>query len=216
MRTIMLMNAKGGCGKTTLATNIATWFADEGKKVALVDLDALSVEAQNVLLKVLEEPPSYALLICSGSGTILSTVRSRCRVIRFSPLSDDEVAEVLRGLGRSEWMAEQMARMAGGSVAAALEMEKAVEARGRVLTFVDAVARRDRGALWGTMARWDGNHSRLLRQWCAEVVAGRPRSFTASELEPAARIGARQVRGLVRGMMDGLEPAAAALTGAWG
>jgi len=39
MRTIMLMNAKGGCGKTTLATNIATWFADEGKKVALADYD---------------------------------------------------------------------------------------------------------------------------------------------------------------------------------
>jgi chromosome partitioning protein len=39
MRTIMLMNAKGGCGKTTLATNIATWFADEGYKVALADFD---------------------------------------------------------------------------------------------------------------------------------------------------------------------------------
>ena len=39
MQTIMLMNAKGGCGKTTLATNIATWFADEGAKVALADLD---------------------------------------------------------------------------------------------------------------------------------------------------------------------------------
>jgi len=39
MRTIMLMNSKGGCGKTTLATNIATWFADEGKKVALADYD---------------------------------------------------------------------------------------------------------------------------------------------------------------------------------
>jgi chromosome partitioning protein len=33
------MNAKGGCGKTTLATNIATWFADEGHKVALADFD---------------------------------------------------------------------------------------------------------------------------------------------------------------------------------
>jgi chromosome partitioning protein len=38
----MLMNAKGGCGKTTLATNIATWFADEGKKVALADFDTQS------------------------------------------------------------------------------------------------------------------------------------------------------------------------------
>jgi chromosome partitioning protein len=39
MRTIMLMNAKGGCGKTTLATNVATWFADEGHQVALADFD---------------------------------------------------------------------------------------------------------------------------------------------------------------------------------
>ncbi|MCG7899299.1 MAG: AAA family ATPase [Candidatus Thiodiazotropha weberae] len=39
MRTIMLMNAKGGCGKTTIATNLATWYADEGKKVALTDFD---------------------------------------------------------------------------------------------------------------------------------------------------------------------------------
>ncbi len=39
MRTIMLMNAKGGCGKTTLATNIATWYADDGARVALVDFD---------------------------------------------------------------------------------------------------------------------------------------------------------------------------------
>lgn len=39
MRTIMLMNAKGGCGKTTLATNLATWYADEGMQVALADFD---------------------------------------------------------------------------------------------------------------------------------------------------------------------------------
>lgn len=41
MRTIMLMNAKGGCGKTSLATNIASWFADDGKRVALADFDTL-------------------------------------------------------------------------------------------------------------------------------------------------------------------------------
>ncbi|MEJ2609121.1 MAG: AAA family ATPase [Candidatus Thiodiazotropha sp.] len=39
MRTIMLMNAKGGCGKTTISTNLATYYADEGKKVALADFD---------------------------------------------------------------------------------------------------------------------------------------------------------------------------------
>jgi chromosome partitioning protein len=39
MRTIMCMNAKGGCGKTTIATNLSTWYADEGARVALADFD---------------------------------------------------------------------------------------------------------------------------------------------------------------------------------
>ena len=39
MRHIMVMNAKGGCGKSTLATNIASYFADEGYRVALADYD---------------------------------------------------------------------------------------------------------------------------------------------------------------------------------
>jgi len=39
MRHVMVMNAKGGCGKSTLATNIAGYFAQEGAKVALADYD---------------------------------------------------------------------------------------------------------------------------------------------------------------------------------
>lgn len=39
MQTILCMNAKGGCGKTTIATNLATWFADDGQRVAIHDLD---------------------------------------------------------------------------------------------------------------------------------------------------------------------------------
>lgn len=39
MRHIMVLNAKGGCGKSTLATNIAAYFASEGASVALADYD---------------------------------------------------------------------------------------------------------------------------------------------------------------------------------
>ena len=39
MRHVMVMNSKGGCGKSTLATNIATWFASDGYKVAIADYD---------------------------------------------------------------------------------------------------------------------------------------------------------------------------------
>lgn len=42
MRTILVLNAKGGCGKTTLATNIATYYAaSRHRRVCLVDLDPL-------------------------------------------------------------------------------------------------------------------------------------------------------------------------------
>ncbi len=39
MRHVMVMNPKGGCGKSTLATNIAGYFATQGNKVALADYD---------------------------------------------------------------------------------------------------------------------------------------------------------------------------------
>jgi chromosome partitioning protein len=40
MRRIMVLNAKGGSGKTTIATNLASYFAAEGKTVVLTDLDS--------------------------------------------------------------------------------------------------------------------------------------------------------------------------------
>lgn len=39
MRHLMVMNSKGGCGKSTIATNLASHFATEGYKVALADYD---------------------------------------------------------------------------------------------------------------------------------------------------------------------------------
>ncbi len=39
MRHIMVMNAKGGSGKSTIATNVAAYYAKQGKKVALADYD---------------------------------------------------------------------------------------------------------------------------------------------------------------------------------
>lgn len=39
MRRILVLNPKGGCGKSTLATNIAAYFATQGKRVAIADLD---------------------------------------------------------------------------------------------------------------------------------------------------------------------------------
>ena len=39
MRSILVLNAKGGSGKTTIATNLAGYYANQGKKVVLADFD---------------------------------------------------------------------------------------------------------------------------------------------------------------------------------
>jgi DNA polymerase-3 subunit delta' len=54
--------------------------------------------AANALLKNLEEPPAGTifLLVSHSPGRLLPTIRSRCRLLRFDPLSDAEVATVLR------------------------------------------------------------------------------------------------------------------------
>lgn len=57
MRHIMVMNAKGGCGKSTLATNIACLFAMEGAKVALADYDPQRTSLDWVEARPPELPP---------------------------------------------------------------------------------------------------------------------------------------------------------------
>jgi DNA polymerase III subunit delta' len=71
-----------------------------GWRVGVVDaLDEMNVSGMNALLKTLEEPPSNALLILVSHATrpILPTIRSRCQVLRFYPLSDEDTKSVLAG-----------------------------------------------------------------------------------------------------------------------
>lgn len=63
MRHIMVMNAKGGCGKSTLATSIASYFASEGHAVALADYDP-----QRSSLDWLDRRPSDRPKIAAVAG----------------------------------------------------------------------------------------------------------------------------------------------------
>ena len=68
------------------------------KFAILLDADHLSEEAANCLLKTLEEPPPGAVIILVGTTLErqLPTIRSRCQIIRFSPLADDIVKQVIQ------------------------------------------------------------------------------------------------------------------------
>jgi DNA polymerase III subunit delta' len=63
----------------------------------LDDADKLNEQAANAMLKTLEEPPPYAvlILIAQGAGDLLPTIVSRCRVLRMRPVARAEIASAL-------------------------------------------------------------------------------------------------------------------------
>jgi DNA polymerase-3 subunit delta' len=94
----------------------------EGRALVFIvrDADELTTQAANALLKTLEEPTkqTYFLLVTSRPTRLLDTIRSRTLPIRFGPLPDSVVAEILgkRGLDAS------VAPLAQGNASLALEL----------------------------------------------------------------------------------------------
>ena len=109
-------------------------FEGRTRVVIFDEADTLVRQAQNALLKTLEEPPaaSVFLLVSSRPDALLPTVRSRCPRLRFGRLSAAEVAELLvRNHGYAETDARAAAASADGSVGLALRAESGDLARAR-------------------------------------------------------------------------------------
>ena len=119
----------------------------EGKRrVVIIDeADALVPEAQNALLKTLEEPPSASMfvLVTSRPDVLLPTVLSRCQRLRFGRLSPPDIAHVLEHAhGYSSGDAYAAAALAEGSVGLALAegSEDSVRAREAAATVLTRIA----------------------------------------------------------------------------
>ncbi len=100
----------------------------EGKaRVFLIeDADKLNESSANALLKVLEEPPhtSHIVLLTSRPAMLLPTITSRCQMIRFSPLSSEEIEQhLVRNKLASSSEAPLLARVARGSLGRALAQD---------------------------------------------------------------------------------------------
>ena len=98
-----------------------------GWRVAIVDTaDDMNDNAANALLKMLEEPPSRAMLMLLSNtpGRLLATIRSRCQRLVLRPLDDAAMGQALShylpGMDQSE--RAQLIRLSGGSIGAALAL----------------------------------------------------------------------------------------------
>jgi len=67
MRSILILNPKGGCGKTTLATNLAGYYASCGKAVALADIDPQGSSLDWLAARPEDRPPIHGINACATS-----------------------------------------------------------------------------------------------------------------------------------------------------
>ncbi|MCW5832503.1 MAG: DNA polymerase III subunit, partial [Labilithrix sp.] len=104
----------------TLVLARAAFAPHEGRaKVFIIRrAEELNLSAANALLKTLEEPgdKTHFILLSSQPEALLPTILSRTQRVRFAPLPDDVVAELLVASGVEAARAEDVARLAGGSV----------------------------------------------------------------------------------------------------
>ncbi|WP_300279745.1 DNA polymerase III subunit [Peptacetobacter sp.] len=87
--------------------------------------ELMSEEAQNAILKTIEEPPQYAIfiLITENKEALLSTIKSRCDIVKFIPLSNETVKNYLiEELNLDEESAKVYATFSKGSINKAIEL----------------------------------------------------------------------------------------------
>lgn len=93
------------------------------KKVYIIDdADLMTKEAQNCLLKTLEEPPEFVTIILIGSNesNFLSTIKSRCITIKFESLNPIEISDYLKNNFPDEDISNNIIEASNGSIGKAL------------------------------------------------------------------------------------------------
>lgn len=91
--------------------------------------EKMTLEAQNALLKTLEKPPNYAIiiLVTNNKESLLETIKSRCDIIKFSPIPIEDLKSYLIDTGIEEERAQLLATFSRGSIENALNLSQSSE-----------------------------------------------------------------------------------------
>ena len=105
-------------------------YSGRYKVYIMPDAQLMNPAAQNALLKTLEEPPSYAviLLLTENADMLLDTVRSRCVLLDLKPLQDEQVEKYLmEHMQIPDYQARLSASFAQGSIGKAIMLSESEE-----------------------------------------------------------------------------------------
>ena len=116
------------------------------RKVFIInDADLMTKEAQNCLLKTLEEPPKFATIILVGSNetAFLPTIKSRCTILYFNKINDQQIKEYLKEHYNIESINPNMLEMFQGSIGKALVLKDKQEIYKTLESIVEDMKQRD-------------------------------------------------------------------------
>lgn len=117
------------------------------RKVYIInDSDKMTTEAQNCLLKTLEEPPEFVTIILIGSNenSFLSTIKSRCMILHFEKISDEQIQKYLQDNHQTEINSKIMLEACQGSIGKALEIKDKQELYQNTEQVVNSLERKDK------------------------------------------------------------------------
>ncbi len=194
------------------------------KTVIFLRFQEANLNAQNALLKTLEEAPSYGLLLLTADNAeqLLPTIVSRCEIMRLRPLTVDAVAEFLSARGVEAEKARLLAHLAGGRPGYALRLsadEKALHFRAEKLddlrkllsskrrerfSYAEKLAK-DKDVLRQTLLLWLSYWRDVLLKSCGANV--QPTNFDrAEEIESLAYdVGLSQARALTQTLENAID-----------
>lgn len=116
------------------------------KKVYIIDnADTMTVEAQNCLLKTLEEPPEFAIIILIGSqeSAFLTTIKSRCMIVKFGPIQEDKIIQFMKDNYAIEGISQNQLEMFQGSIGKAILLKDKQEQYGKIENMIENLNQKD-------------------------------------------------------------------------
>ena len=107
--------------------------------------DLLTIEAQNCLLKTLEEPPIHTIIMLIGSNenAFLSTIKSRCMIIHFQKINDEEIKEFLKNEYEITNISSNMIKTFQGSIKRAIEQKDNKEQYEKIEKIIKSLKTKD-------------------------------------------------------------------------
>lgn len=121
--------------------NILEKPINSSKKVYIIDnSDTMTKEAQNCLLKTLEEPQEFIviILISSNENNILATVKSRCTKMYFHKLTDVSLETFINEKFNNINLDENMLKLCDGSISKSIKVIEKISILNQIESIVDA------------------------------------------------------------------------------